>query len=157
LKKASDVEDALKAKVADTLQAMKQQAQDNHDLSEKLAESLANSERRNQQMTNEISKLSVAKKALELQVKSLNEQMKREVQIAHSQAALKAMSAETRFQEDLTAVKGQMTKDKMALITTILSEFDELEQFADEEIDDHEFIRVIETVAKTYRANRIHV
>jgi uncharacterized membrane protein YcgQ (UPF0703/DUF1980 family) len=130
---------------------MRDQAQRHHELSQKLSNSLAETEKKNQQLTSEISKLTVAKKSLEVQLKTSSDQLKREAQILASQAAMRAMNAETRFQEDMNALKSRFVKEKNELITSVLAEFDQLEQFEDEDISDAAFLRVMEQIAKRVR------
>jgi hypothetical protein len=135
-------------------QAAKVQLQEQCELSEKFSDALAESERRNRQTTSEMSKLQIAKKDLEVQLKAAAEEMKREVQILKSQAALKAMNAETKCQDDLNALKSRCAKEKSALIETVLAEFDQLEQFEDEEITDAAFLYIMEQIAQNHRGRR---
>jgi uncharacterized phage infection (PIP) family protein YhgE len=141
----------LQERLEAQLQAMREQTQGHHELSQKLSGSLAETEKRNQQLTSEISRLNVAKKSLEVQLKTSGDQLKREAQILASQAAMRAMNAETRFQEELNALKSRFVKEKNELITSVLAEFDQLEQFEDDEISDSAFLRVMEQIAKKVR------
>jgi hypothetical protein len=149
--RAAAIQDDLRAKLDEQGQSMKLQLQEQRELSEKLSDALAESERRNRQMVTEMSKLAMAKKALEVQLKAATDQMKRELQILTSQAALKAMNAETSFQEDLNALKSRCMREKSELIATVLAQFDELEQFEDEDITDAAFLHIMEQIAQSHR------
>jgi chromosome segregation ATPase len=163
LDRATAAQNELRAQFDEQFRATKDQVQKNRELSDRLSTSLAETEKRNQQLTSEISRLTVAKKSLEVQLRAVEDRMKRETQILTSQAAMKAMNAETRFQEDINALKSRYAKEKSELIVSVLAEFDQLEQFEDEEITDAAFLTVMEQVARgnlgngRYSVARAHV
>jgi chromosome segregation ATPase len=153
LQKAIEVQEELKKKLADTVQAMRTQSQDGLELSEKLSSSLTKSEKRNQQMINEVSKLTLEKKELEMELRSLTDQMKREIQILNTQNALKIMNAETQFQHDLTTLRGTFMKERNQFIITVLSEFGDLDRFNADDISETDFHEAVSTIAVKYRTS----
>jgi hypothetical protein len=152
LERAVEVQNELKVRLADTVQAMKAQAQESVELSERLSQSLAKSEKRNQQMTNEMSDLVVEKKALEAELKSLSEHMKREIQILNAQAGLKVMNAETKFQQEITALRAGFMKERHEFFISVLSEFDDLDEFDAEDITNEGFAQAMGRIAEQYHS-----
>jgi chromosome segregation ATPase len=113
-------------------------------LSVKLSETL----KANTQLSNQLSHLSVTNKSLEMQRRALNDQMEREAKIIASQTSLRAMTAETRFQQELNAVKACLKKEKNDLVTAVLSAFGQLQQFNGADIPDEAFLRVMRSTAQ---------
>jgi hypothetical protein len=154
--KAVEVQNALKTKLAEAIEAMKTQAHQGVDLSEKLSDSLAQSEKRNQQITAELSKMSVAKAALEVELKSMTDQMKREMQILQAQSSLRLMNAETKYQENLVALRGTFLKEKNERFISILAEFDDLHEFDAEDITEDQFMAAMSKIADEYHDMSCH-
>ena len=131
------------------------QTSEKDELNRRLSESLKKSEERNQKMTNELSKLSIVNKTLEGQMKTMQDQMKREVQLIKTQSTFDSMNNETKFQEELAKLKTSMMKEKNDIIFLVLSEFDEINEFDSEIIDDNTFKCTIQKIGKEYRRQKV--
>ncbi|OHT14948.1 hypothetical protein TRFO_14596 [Tritrichomonas foetus] len=145
----------LKTKITETTAFNTKQTTEKDDLNRRLASSLKKSEERNQKMTNEISKLTIVNKTLESQVKSTQDQMKRETQLLNTQFTFDTMTNETKFQERLTSLKTKMQKEKNDLVFLVLSELDEIDDFDADEIDEETFKHTITRIGKEYRKQKI--
>jgi hypothetical protein len=97
-------------------------------------------------MAAEISDLAVANRALELQVRSLGAET--------DLAAPRAIVADMRGQEPISAVRVKLAKERAAVIAAVRSRFDELDQLSDREISDETFMSIIESIAEIYRSQR---
>ena len=144
----------LKEKLADTIQQLRQQSDEKNALAKKLTENLNVSEERNKQMTAEITKLSMAKKSLEVQVQSLTDQLKREVQLISSQNAFKEISIETRHQEEIASLKSKFNAEKNNLLLRILEEFDAIDILTDTDIDEESALDALHKVSDDYRKKK---
>lgn len=136
----------LKQKLAETVQAMRQQSEENAALSKKLAENLAQSEERNRSMSCEITKLSTAKKTLEVQIEKLGGQHKRELQLINSQAAFKDLEVETKHQEEIAQLQAKLVAEKNNILMKVLEELgilDSIEDDIDEETAMHAIHKAI--------------
>lgn len=148
------IQDDLKMKLTETIQTMQEQNNSHKETTQKLTESLAQSEQRNKKMSNEIAKLSITKKSLEFQLNSLNDQMKREIQLLNSQFAFKTMTAETQHQEQLAAQKNEWVKEKTSLMLNILNDFDQIDDY-DDDIDECLFNQAIRQISHDYKKMKI--
>lgn len=150
----NDIEQ-LKQKILSTSEDNKKQTNEKDELNRRLSESLKKSEERNQKMTNELSRLSIANKTLEGQMKSIQDQMKREAQLLKTQFTFDTMTNETKFQEKLANLKMSLMKEKNDLVFLVLSEFDEINDFDSEIIDDDTFKSTIQRIGKEYRKQKM--
>ncbi|EAY08900.1 hypothetical protein TVAG_464480 [Trichomonas vaginalis G3] len=122
----------LKQKLAETVAAMRQQSDENANLSKKLAENLANSEEKNKSMMNDITKLTMMKKSLEVQIQSQMDQHKRELQLVNSQFAFKELEKETQHQEEIATLNAKYSSEKNSFIEKVLGELGILDQIEDD-------------------------
>ena len=152
MKRYSDAQNDLKAKLSESSESMNRQLAEQKELTDRLTASLESSEKRNQKIQSEMTKLAIAKKSLEAQIKSLNEQMQREVQIQNSQAQLRAMNAETRYQEELDRIKTSLVNEKNELMTSVLADFDELDHFDEDGISEDSFKATMKQIALNYKS-----
>lgn len=150
----SDIESLKKKMISNSEENLKQTSEKD-ELNKRLSESLRKSEERNQKMTNELSKLSIANKTLEGQMKTMQDQMKRETQLLKTQFTFDTMKNETQFQEKLANLKTSMMKEKNELVFLVLSEFDEINDFESSEIiDDASFKNTIQRIGEEYRKQK---
>ena len=152
MKRYSEAQNDLKAKLSESTDSMNRQLAEQKELTDRLTASLEASEKRNQKIQSEMTKLSIAKKSLEAQIKSINEQMQREVQIQNSQAQLRQMNAETRYQEELDRVKTSFANEKSELMTSVLADFDQLDQFDEDGVTEDTFKATMKQIAQTFRS-----
>ncbi|EAX84917.1 hypothetical protein TVAG_177680 [Trichomonas vaginalis G3] len=152
--KLVEVQNQLKQKLTDSIESLKTQSAENQELQRKLTESLRINEGKAQEMMKEISKLTASKKAAEVQIQSLQDQMKREADLIASQYNFKSVAQETKRQEEIAELKANFEKEKNALIIDVLEEFNALQSLGEEEIDESTFMSTIRKIAGEYR--RVH-
>ena len=80
-------------------------------LSKKLADSLAESERRNQALNEEVSNLTASKHKLEARLRALEDRNDKEKQMYQVQATARILAAETRLHESSTKEKTSLLKE----------------------------------------------
>ena len=152
--KLVEAQNQLKAKLADSIEAIKTQTSENQQLSQKLADALRVNEGKAQEMMKEITKLQTSKKAAEVQIQSLQDQMKREAELIESQYKFKSVAEETKHQEEVAQLKAKMDKEKNSLIISVLEEFNALQNLGDEEVDTKTFMSIVHKLGVDYRRIR---
>ena len=150
----ADIEQ-MKKELLNTTENNQKQTTEKDELNRRLATSLKKSEERNQKMTNELSKLAIANKTLEAQIKSTQDQMKREAQLLNTKYTFDTMANESSFQEKLNALKTKMLKERNDLVFLVLSELDELDDFDADDIDEDSFKSAIQRIGKEYRRQKM--
>jgi chromosome segregation ATPase len=85
----------LEVRVASLNDTITAQADQHRELAARMTELLEASEKRNEEMANEIARLKVLRKSLELQIQALTDQMQREAKINASQAAKRSKEIDT--------------------------------------------------------------
>ena len=91
-------------------------------LSKQLAESLAESEKRNQLLNEEVTRLSTTKQTLEGRLKALEEKSTKEKQVLQAQATARILAAETQIHEASTKEKSHLQKQITRLTSYIVDE-----------------------------------
>lgn len=148
------IQEDLKVKLTESIKIMKDQLEENRVLSDKLQESLIVNENNTKKFQDEINKLNLSKKAIEMQLQSITEQSKREIDVLNSQFNFKSLATKTKFQEEMNELKTKLVSERNNLILTILEEFDELNNIDIEDINDVDFKIKIKEIAQRYKSLR---
>jgi len=151
MQKICDSHRSIEIQFEENLQKFKAEIEEKQHLSSKLSEELTNSEERNKELLIELSKLSMSKKSLELQVQSLTDQLKREIQLLNSQSTFKEMSKETKHQEEINSLRSRFISEKNSILSNILESFDSLNAFENEDIEEETALEQIYNIARNYR------
>ncbi|OHT16649.1 hypothetical protein TRFO_13079 [Tritrichomonas foetus] len=146
------IQNELKTKLRESIKVMKEQVEENQILSNKFQESITVNENQTKMMNEEMNKLVLAKKAIELQLQSVKEQAKREIDVLNSQFSFKSLATETKYKEELNSIKTKLTNEKNSIILTFLEEFDELNNFEVDEVNSVNFQMAIKDIARKYRS-----
>lgn len=102
--------EASKASFEETIQEMKDKAKHAHEMSRKLVESVNDSERRNQRLIEENSRLSHECKNINVQIATLRQQVAKEKQHVQAQLAAQMMACESKVQAATMEVKSGYEK-----------------------------------------------
>lgn len=145
-----EAQNEIEEKMNQSINAARKQNEEKEQLIRKISESLKASEGRNQLMMNDLSKLKVMKKSLEMKIESLTEQIKRDEQILKSKFEFQLMSEETKHQEELANTKARFLTERDHLIIHVLSCFNELDQFDDKDINVSDFETAITHIGEQY-------
>lgn len=149
------IQSELRDKLNESLTVMKKQFNENQALSNQLNESIMAKENISKAFNEEINKLSIAKKAVEMQCQSLKEQSKREIDILNSQYNFKALAERTKHQEEINSIKTELVTQKNNIVLSILEEFDELNSMNIDDFDNINFQIKIKEIAQKYRAFKL--
>jgi chromosome segregation ATPase len=148
IEEGNKLRDELKQRLDGVNEELRAKMQENRGICEKLSNSLTETQRKRKRMATQISNLQAAKVSLEMQIQSLNDQIRREAQIVNSQMAVRKMNLETQFQEELNSMISRSAREKIGLMTSVLAAFDVIEQFDGEDITEDVFLRTIEKIAR---------
>lgn len=151
IQKLVESEKLLRTKFEESMRAMKDQNVEKCQFNRQLSEELQIKDEKVQDLTKELAKVSSAKRNLEVQLMSLEEQLKRETEVLSSQFNFKFVAAETRHQEELSSYKVRFEKEKSSLILSVLEEFDALQDLGDEDINTSNFLATIRRIASEYK------
>ncbi|KAK8899669.1 hypothetical protein M9Y10_001991 [Tritrichomonas musculus] len=146
------IQSELKAKLTESIKVMKEQLEENQILSDKLQESLINNENNTKAFQDEINKLTLSKKAIEMQLQSITEQSKREIDVLNSQFNFTALATKTKYQEEMNSLKTKLISDRNNMILTILEEFDELSNIDIDDLNEVDFKIKIKEIAQKYKS-----
>lgn len=149
-----NIQSDLQKKLKQTIDAMSFQLGEKDQLNKRLSEDLRLSEDRNKAMAADISKLTIAKKGLEVQLQSVKDQLEREIQLIQSQQTFREISSETKHQEEMCSLKAKCNGEKNQMLLRILEEFDVLKTFGEEDIDENSAMEMIVKVASDYKSQR---
>ena len=127
---------------------MRQKSDRSREMSQKLLQSLSESEQYNQQMQSENAQLHIENKSLEVKLTSLQEQMKKERQTVENRIAAQRVACDSKVQEVTRNMKQTIEEERTRLFSAIFRVFSSIYSFDASDLDENALLSLCERVKR---------
>ena len=138
----------VKASYEEATQTMRQKSDRSREMSQKLLQSLSESEQYNQQMQSENAQLHIENKSLEVKLTSLQEQMKKERQNVENRIAAQRVACDSKVQEVTRNMKQTIEEERTRLFSAIFRVFSSIYSFDASDLDENALLSLCERVKR---------